>query len=131
MTEPPLKMPDGWEHTKVYRSTDFGGVRAGEMWTPVEGGQLFVGFAVVSDGVSMLRAIMEVPTDTDEEARAVAIGEATEWASIARDWTRDCVVPNIGDTDLSDRMSETSDNISFLVASITEHVNRLAHRGYA
>ena len=78
--------------------------------------------------MSLLRDLLAVPTDADEEGRASIIGDAAEWVSVARDYTRDIIVPNVADTDLYEILATTSDNISFMVQSITEHVNRLAHR---
>ena len=48
-TPPDTNFPEGWAAKPMYPSSLFGGVREDEVWTPLQAGQLFLGFAIIND----------------------------------------------------------------------------------
>lgn len=120
-----FNFPDGWDETPMYPSKTFGGTREGEVWTPRQAGQLFLGSAIVSDGVTLLRGLVEADPDAERVERALAISEATEWTQAAVAYVKECVTGKVQDTDLGELLLQTSTNLMFLCDSIREHVHRI------
>lgn len=127
----PLELPDDlpeWAKKPIYPSTLFGGVRK-EVWTAEEVGGLYLGWMMLSDGLTALRVLLHTPTDAEDPARADAINDASDWMDGADQWMK-LVVDKAKEQLNSDRgeiLMEIVANVAFLLESVGEHVNRLGH----
>lgn len=125
-TDTPSDLPE-WASTPIYPSALFGGTRD-ETWTPTEVAALFLGFGVLSDGLSTLRVLLGTPTDASVESRTEAIGEASDWMDGAQWWMEAHASQGAnGSTDRGEMILEITLNIGFLLESIGEHIGRLSH----
>lgn len=116
-----------WAMQPIYPSVLFGGTR-GEVWTAAETGVLFVGFAVLSDGVSTLRGLLATPTAAPDDQRSEAITDASEWINGADQWMKTHVTDHVSaETDRAEVLLEITWNIGFLLESVGEHINRLGY----
>lgn len=131
----PREFPENPAHwarlanTPLFPSDNFGGHR-GELWSGNDAGRLMVAWYMLSDGVELLRFLMDIDADAPTDQRREAIEEATRWTNGFLEWVQDSLVDSRPppETDLADLLSVANANLAFVGDSIAEHVHRIGPR---
>lgn len=128
MTDTPPEGEAEWMNRPVFPSEEFGGTR-GEVWSPKEAAEVFVGSWLVNDGLGLLRRMANTVLDVTDQEAAGLIVEATDWTQTVSEWMRVFVLDEAAkDTDRGELLRDTCANLRFLGDSIAEHVHRLSPR---